>query len=327
MATKEDIIQTFLNKECIWIVNKASCCRKKVFTCTTSISPSLKHHFGVPDDGAWCLNVTVLILKPKQSPFSVTVFINGKPILCSNSQLISIQKVSGREHMAVIYFGKFTGKSAIPVPMDPTILDPGSDSPHILCSDVMESSTLVDLPVVGSSKQVGYTAWLANNSIYEYMLSTEHQMMCPSLPVFPSLSKILNIMTSCTSPTCKKCAGYRRHCKVCSGYTDATGDGYSPSCPCTTSCALKPGDIIPITGHHTLLPLLFDPVNAHSVTRLRITPTSSPQPLDQIITGITESGESVPITLEAWKLVRLSDLYSHLYIISCKALKSHLHSC
>nr|ABO48413.1 tegument protein UL16 [Wood mouse herpesvirus] len=327
MATREDIIQTFLNKECIWIVNKASCCRKKVFTSTTALSPRLRHHFGVPGDGAWCINVTVLILKPKQSPFSVTVFINGKPILCSDSKLISIQRISGKERMAVIYFGKFTGKSPIPVPMDPTILEPGTGSAQILCPEVMDSSTLAELPVSGASKQVGYTAWLANNSIYEYMLSTEHQMMCPSLPVFPSLSKILNIMTSCTSPTCKKCTGYRRHCNVCSGYTALDEDGYSPSCPCTTSCAIKPGDPVPITGHRTLLPLLFDPVNAHRVKSLSITPASSPQPLDQIITGLTEAGDRLPITLVAWKLVRLSDFHSHVYVTSCKKLKSHSHSC
>lgn len=322
----KDIIQNFLNKECIWVLNKASCTKKKVLTATTALSPMIKRHVRRSENHEWFLNVTVLILKPKDSLPCVTVFFNGEPVISTQSTVISMQPLLGSPTMFTIYFGTFTDEPHFPIPMDPSQIDNCPCTKKLVATDVIQTATLTILDDSKTYNLVAPTAWMEEHTLCEYMLCTDYQMMCPPLSVFPSLARIINLLTKCQNMQCEKCTGYHVHVNVYKGHTSSDEDGCNGYCPCTISCGLKNGQV-PITGNQTLLPLLFDPIVAHTVKTLTISPKSVPSPINDIVCGLTGEGASVPVNAKAWSLVTLSDWHSHIYVISCKKLKKKcLHS-
>lgn len=325
MANRE-FIQRFLNKECIWIQNKASCSKKKVLTATTAMSPMVKKSMGLSADYTWFLNVTVLILKPKDSLPCVTVYFNGEPVLCSHSTAISMQPVTGSANVFTVYFGSFTETPAFPVPMDPSIIDTSACSRTPSATEILHASALHTVDLSNTYVTVAPTAWVTGNQLVEYVLCTDYQMMCPPLTVFPSLARILNLLTKCDDGKCKKCAGYRCHVNVYKGHTGVEENGFSARCPCVLSCGIHDGKVN-ITGNQTLLPLLFDPVVAHTVKKLVIGNKDVPAAITDIVSGLTETDHPISVNSKAWSLVMHSDWHSHTGVVSCRKIKRRcLHS-
>ncbi|ADW24374.1 hypothetical protein RHVP.33 [Cricetid gammaherpesvirus 2] len=326
MANK-DKIRRFLNKECIWVLNDASCTKKKVYSATVAKSPFLEGLDGIPDNDKFYQNVTALIMKPKDALPCVTVFLSGAPIVCSNVTTVSIQQVPGTQ-MFLIYFGEFIGSPAMPIPMDPSIPCTKGTYTEPGWTDIVNSAMLTEHASGGSGAftPISPFCWYEPHKLCEYVIHKDCMVMIPTLPVFPSMTKIITAMTRCENLLCAKCAGYRRHATVRKGFTCEASSGTSIQCPCSISCNLKNGSV-PILKNANLLSLLFDPVVAPSVKSLHITQYPSPRPLDDIIYGVTNDGKRVNVESSSWNLVTLSDIQSQIYITGCKKIKKKcLHS-
>ncbi|ARW78096.1 tegument protein UL16 [Common bottlenose dolphin gammaherpesvirus 1 strain Sarasota] len=329
-------LRQFLNKECLWVQDKASTNYTKIYKATTALSPNLKlPNADANGQEARCLNVTVILLKPKSSAAYATVYINDKLIDCCVPEVVFMKKIPGQWNLCLIYFGELRSPPlATAVPCNITLANEG-EAPALKQADVWTTAEPINTdeelaPLAPRAAILGnYGAWISNSAILQLFVSMDMILCCPaSLPTFPSLTHIVNLLTRCHNQECTMCYGGGVHVNAISGHTKSDDPGTSASCPCVTSCSIKRGEILPVTGNHNLLGLLFDPAHQVDVTALKVLSTEPSTRVSKLFCGLTDGGEEVPCTDANWQLLRHSALVTRILIYNCQTLKRKcLRSC
>ncbi|AAO12335.1 hypothetical protein KM546_gp29 [Porcine lymphotropic herpesvirus 3] len=338
MAAKDrrHLFRQFLNKECIWVPNEASTKHTKIFTCTTAVSPYWKMHGHMEPPGGGrnhFINITMMVMKPKNEKTCATFYVNGILLDCVTPEVIFTKKVPRPYNMCLIYFGDLMD------PPMPTIIPAELRS---FSSELSKNLTMLDL--VNTSKSIRSSkdlpsaprsivplgkggAWMVNNNLIHFVVSPDMLMCCPGLPSFPSLTHIINLLTRCENEDCIPCHGAGIHVNVMDGVTEAKSTGKSHHCPCLMPCSARSSDYAPITGNHNLLSLLFDPQHHRNIVGLRFVSNSLTLNIQNIFVGVTLSGDEIMCRKEPWELLRVSALFSRLFIYNCQILKRKcLHS-
>nr|CAC84328.1 hypothetical protein [Saimiriine gammaherpesvirus 2] len=323
-------LRNFLNNECLWIKNVACTSFTKVYCATTAVSPFFKpiSPQGVPDKHY--INVTLIILKPKKSHPYITVYINDLAVDCCSTEILQVKPVPC-SHFSLIYFGPLIAPPHnVQIPANLSIK--ASKKSHLTKNQVIFTSKVIHperLPDgYESATLIGACAWYSEGAIFQHFLSTDYMSLCPAFKEFPSLSRILSLLTRCDDLSCVPCYGEKIHVNCQSGYTDSDCDGKSNSCPCITSCTALKKDTVPITGHRNLLSLLFDATIQHNITSIKFFSPQTPTTVNNVFCGVLDTGETVECTCEAWNLLMFSDFISRQMIYNCQIMKRYcLRSC
>lgn len=321
-------LRSFLNKECVWTRNPASSPFSQVYTATTSYSPvfrlpRLPHRRN--RGKIFAFNVTVIVLRPKQAPFYVTVYLNDALLACVRPDSLCVKQIPGRWGLNLMYFGRFS-------PVDSSAKIPRDVSSHPGYERVPSLTEILDCAdnCTGRSVQeilgptaipVGKCLWTNGRQNMEFMLSDQMLMMCPNIPGVPSLGRILNLLTRCERQDCVACYGNAIHAAVYTGYTDPRSMGTSQTCPCILSCSVAVGNHASITGNRNLLALLFPAENHMSVVALRFRNPPNPAGVCDIFCGVNEEGDEIECNPGAWITLVHSPLASRLQMYGCQVLK------
>lgn len=322
------ILPRFLNHECIWRLNPASSSYIKVYNATTAVSPYFKPIEDPIRGRRHHLNVTVLIMKQKKSAPCITVYVNERLVLSCSSFAVYVRKLPDPRNLFLIFFGKLLRCSSnFRIPKDPSIL-PIPEHPVIPTKqEFLTMCELVDLPIPELSshddiKCIGGCTWFWRSMLFQYFIIPDHMMLLPILTDFPSLNRILNLLTRCENQSCVPCYGTHIHVSAWHGYTSQDDMGTSTSCPCILSCGLISGTNAKITGNRNLLSLLFDPCVHHQITGLKIIPHPiTPVKVEDLVVGIKADGTTVKARSNHWQLFSVSELLSRICIYNCQVLK------
>lgn len=335
---REDL-RRFLNKECIWKFNPASTNYMKIYTSTTAVSPTYKPFsgplYGRGNESEHSYNVTLIVMKPKKYPAYITIYINGQLMDCCTPEALFMKAVPGAVRFHLIYFGPFKNPSPnVQIPADVAIKAPDCSATvtrHVIWNTSRHITQQEDmLPSIRKSKviMIGKCAWYAKNSLYQYFLSMDCMAMLPALDAFPSLARILSLLTRCADSSCVPCYGFKIHVCCASGYTSKESPGTSESCPCILSCTALKSDYAPVTGNKNLLSLLFDPVQHMEIVGIKFLSPSFPTRVQDVFCGVKANGEEIVCRSQPWELLQLSSFYTRLAIYDCQVLKRGcLHSC
>ncbi|AAC95559.1 orf 33 [Ateline gammaherpesvirus 3] len=316
-------LRTFLNNECLWIKNKASTPFTKVFCATTAVSPfftpvsphgTLDKHY---------INVTLIILKPKKTHPYLTVYINEIAVDCCSTEVLQVKPVPCSP-FSLIYFGQLIDPPHnVQIPTNISIKEPKQC--HLSKGQVIFTSKVINPSSLPNGYEnvirIGACAWYANGAIFQHFLSTDYMSLCPAFKEFPSLSRILSLLTRCDDQSCVPCYGEKIHVNCQSGYTDSNCDGKSNSCPCIISCSALKSKNVSITGNRNLLSLLFDATLQSSIVSLKFFSPKAPTVVNKVFCGVLETGEMVECTCEAWNLIMFSDFVTRQIICNCQIMK------
>ncbi|UNP64489.1 member of UL16 family [Saguinine gammaherpesvirus 1] len=321
------ILPRFLNHECIWRLNPASSSYIKVYNATTAVSPYFKPIEDPIRGRRHHLNVTVLIMKQKKSAPCITVYVNERLVLSCSSFAVYVRKLPDPRNLFLIFFGKLLRCSSnFRIPKDPSIL-PIPEHPVIPTKqEFLALCKLVDLPITdildhNDIKCIGGCTWFWRSMLFQYFIIPDHMMLLPILTDFPSLNRILNLLTRCENQSCVPCYGTHIHVSAWHGYTHQTDIGTSTSCPCILSCGLINGLNANITGNRNLLSLLFDPCVHHQITGLKILHSPNPVKVEDLVVGIKKDGTYEKARSNHWQLFSVSELLSRICIYNCQVLK------
>lgn len=316
-------LRNFLNKECIWIANKGSNELCKIYTSSTAASPRFKSLEG----DVTVFNTTVIILKPKKRPHYITVYINEKLAACCSPEAVFVKAVPGRYGFYLIYFGPFNPPSEdVKIPNEAVVLSQQDVVPSF--SDILDMSK----NVTGSSvsavlgpeyKTVGRCVFLNGVNICQFVVSPDFYPLLPHFDAFPSLGRILNLITRCEDRDCVACFGYGIHANVYNGHTRRASEGSDAICPCVCSCtAVRRGTDAEVTGNRGLLALLFSPDRHQTVVALRF--RDSPEQIlgiGDLLCGVDVEGREVECSAEIWILLQHSQFLSRVQTYCCQILK------
>lgn len=338
MAAKERrcLFRQFLNKECIWVPNSASTKHTRIFTCTTAVSPHWKvqnasHHMG--PRGTHFINVTMMLMKPKNERPCATFYVNGILVDCCTPEVCFIKKLPPPYNLCLIYFGDLLdppGITAIPAELHSFS---SSFAKNFTMLDIVNTSTPVksakDLPAAPRTVTVlgNGGAWMVNKNIVMFVVSPDMMICCPNLPSFPSLTHIINLLTRCDDEACVPCHGAGIHVNVLEGITNSHSDGKSYHCPCLMPCSARQGNFSLITGNKNLLSLLFDPEHHRDIIGIKFLSSGLTLNINSLFCGVTSLGEEVPCKKEPWEILKVSILFSRMFLYNCQILKRKcLHS-
>lgn len=321
MAEPEKL-QKFLNNECIWIRNDRSCTKYvQVYNASTAISPYFKPSL-TSGTGGHALNITCMIVKPKKKRPVVTVYINDSLINCCTCELVAIRKINWRK-LFLIYFGSMVShrgnfgvlaNNTYPLPPIPDLTKHETIHLGIPITNLESMNTQ-------NFKPVGVCAWFGENVIYQHFMNPDLMLLFPAVTEFPTLARVLCLLSRCENQECVPCHGLKIHAKTYQGFTPNDSDGKCHACPCITSCnALKSG-MIPITGNRNLLSLLFDPDHQAAIEQLYLVASPYPVPPSNFVFGVTKRGTQIPANNTHWTLFCFPELHSRVMIYSCQILK------
>ncbi|AAK38231.1 ORF23 [callitrichine gammaherpesvirus 3] len=324
-------LRQFLNKECLWVLNSASNQRLKIYTSTTSVSAAFSPHLG--GRRRTFMNVTMLILKPRDRGLYVTVYINGVLMACARPEALFTREVPGPHKVYLIYLGMFVDVVDEQVPVE-SIGSPVITNLHLRTSDIYSSSTPVtsieDLKGIKKSDIIPLGrggAWMVSGILYTFFINMDMMMCCPNIPTFPSLTHFVNLLTRCDDTGCISCYGARVHVNVFSGWTGEESPGTSGTCPCLLPCSAMHSEYVPVTGNKNLLGLIFKPEYVKNIVGLRFKHGSLHPDISNVLSGVLATGEEVDCTPKTWTLLRFSTFYSRVMLYNCQVLKKQcLHS-
>lgn len=332
MADVRKSLQTFLNQECVWKLDLLTTSHLKVFTSTTAVSPVFRPP--VPGKKLYSMNVTMMIMKPKDGSPYITVYVNGEIVGSYIPEALFFKKVPGPTKLYLIYVGKLSPVSPdTKIPAEKASKTPalnGSVTKGDIWSSSRKETPEALYPKLKTMKvtMVGKCAWIFDGALCHYFLSLDYMVCCPAFKEFPSLSRIVNLLTRCPDRNCVPCYGARIHVDCTTGFTPSESEGTSEACPCILSCAALKSSYAPVTGNQNLLSLLFDPVQSKKVVGLNLKAPSYPAPISQVLVGVTAKGEEIECNPDPWELLVYSDFYTRLAIYNCQILKrACLHSC
>lgn len=314
-------LRTFLNKECIWTANRGSNDYCRIYTSSTAASPT----FRMADQSVSVFNVTLIILKPKMKPHYITVYLNGQLTACCSPEAVFVKAVPGRYGFYLIYFGPFQlPADDVKIPTETAIIDKREIFPTF--SDVLDMSKNVTGLSVGEAlgpnfRRVGRCVFLNGLNICQFVLSPDFCPMLPDIGAFPSLGRMINLLTKCEDEDCVACYGKKIHANVYNGYSHHHADGTDMVCPCVCSCQAVNEEEADITGNRSLLSLLFPPGQQQSVVKLRFRDRKSPATINDILCGLTSGGEEVECVPGIWILLQHSQFLSRVQTYCCQILK------
>lgn len=321
-----EALRLFLNKECIWKKSSSSTEFLKIYTATTAISAVYKPLFK-KKLGCHALNITALLMKPKEAPTCATIYINGLLSETCTPEVIFTRPVPGQLGLVLIYFGPFSNpKQPYNIPMEPTIVAP-QEVQLMTRLEMLDTSTPIpNQEIINTIRGVGFVTvgkcvWFDKQCFYTFCLSMEYMMCCPHISGPATLSTFVNLLTRCDNPECVPCYGKKLHANVAGGYTNPSSPGSSEYCPCLLSCASLKPEPAPITGNKNLLSLLFGPLSHHQVTHLKFFNNPRPKALSEVIAGISKDGKHIPVKVDAWVLLKMSAFYSRCTLYGCQILK------
>lgn len=339
MEQGRDELRTFLNKECIWKFNPASNNYMKIYTSTTAVSPNYKPFRGYAQDrnleAEHSLNVTLLVMKPKNKPAYVTIYINGHLMDCCVPDALFMKAVPGPVKFHLIYFGTFKNPPKnVQIPADVSFKYQdciNTVTRSVIWNTSMHITHTEDLhDSIRKSKvvNIGKCAWYFEGALVQFFLSMDCMSMLPALNAFPSLGRILSLLTRCSDQNCVPCYGYKIHVCCAAGYTAKDYPGTSDSCPCILSCSALKSDYAPVTGNKNLLSLLFDPVVHMDIVGLRFFSPYFPKSVQDVFCGVKANGDEIQCKSQPWELLKMSTFYTRMAIYDCQILKRCcLHSC
>ncbi|UTM04734.1 tegument protein UL16 [Equid gammaherpesvirus 2] len=324
-----ELFRQFLNKECVWKKSPNSSPYLKIYVATTAISPVFK-----PDVGgrgrpgsAHAINVTALFMKPKGRRTCAAFYVNGLLLEACVPEVIFTKVVPGVLGLFLIYFGPFAEpRRPFPIPTEPAISAP-QNVQLLNRMEMLDTSTHIALSDLGEAvagrefTSVGKLVWWDGEAFFFYYLSMEYMMCCPTISEHTTLSRFITLLTQCDDRGCVPCHGRKIHANVAGGYTDPGSDGVSTTCLCTLSCAALEKELVPVTKNKSLLSLMFGPMTYQQVTHLRFTPSTRPARIQDIISGVTETGDRVDVRDGTWNLLKMSSLYSRCTLYECQILK------
>ncbi|AAX58068.1 ORF33 [Ovine gammaherpesvirus 2] len=332
MATREfrRLFRQFLNKECLWVRNPACGPHAKVYTSTTARSPlwmnqtpggtRAKSQSGGPT------NLTLILMKPKQSRMFATFYVNGVLADCCAPDVCFVRPVT-RYQMYLIYFGELSAMEHSPtIPGNISVHDPEALR-QLSILQVVNASTIVksssDLPPAPRTIiPLGVCgAWMVNDSLLQYAVHPDMLICCPNIPTFPSLSHVLNLLTKCEDELCPSCCGGGHHAAVMNGVTRSESDSCSTTCPCVRPCSLDHSEVAPVTGHRNILGLLFPPDKLNDVVAIKFYSNNLTLDVQGLFCGVTSSGEEILCNPDPWVLFSLSELLSRMAMYACDNIK------
>ncbi|AAT00033.1 JM56 [macacine gammaherpesvirus 11] len=330
MATqRRDILKSFLNKECIWLRHPGTSAFVRVYTATTAHSAVFDPPVTSEDAMSHnCLNVMIMLMKPKEFGPCVTVYINGDILDFCATEYVAIREVPGRADLCLIRFGTLSNAPRsvpIPGPLNP---HPRENVPGLTKQEIIYTSQTVPRAQIQDAikgkafKQINPFVWFDGGAFWQLFLSVDYMLLCPALEIVPSLARIVGLLTQCDKSTCKICTLAHVHVNAYRGYTPPDSQGTSPSCPCLISCGARHATDVLVTGHVNLLGLLFDPKVLPKVSRLRLKRNPHPVPIEDAMSGVTAEGTEVLPTSQPWALIRLPDLASRVMLYGCQNLKT-----
>lgn len=319
-------LRLFLNNECVWKTNPGSSQFTRIYSATTAASPM----FALPNAGKkgrrfFAYNVTAIVLKPKTSPFYVTVYINGELIAAVMPTAFCVKSIPGKWGLYLIYFGKLSGVGdAVKIPKDVSQLPPFEMIPTygeiIDCTTNCTGQSIKEILGPGAIP-VGKCTWTNGTQTVEFFLNDSMAMMCPKISGVPSLGRLVNLLTRCTDQSCVACFGNAIHAAVYTGHTDTHSSGSSSVCPCVLSCAAATGSHTVITGNKHLLALLFEGTKHMTIVALRFRNPTDPRSISDIMCGLNEEGDEIECSGSQWTTLVHSVLSTRLQIYSCQILK------
>ncbi|AIU39558.1 tegument protein UL16 [Equid gammaherpesvirus 5] len=325
-----DLFRKFLNKECVWKKSANSTPYFKIYVATTAVSPVFKPALGPGrPGGAHAINVTALVMKPKRRRICATFYVNGLLMEACVPEVIFTKRVPGPHGFFLLYFGPFGDpKMPFSIPAEPSVSAP-QNMQLLSRMEMLDTSTHIAPGEVESAIEgknfvtVGKCVWFDGEAFYLYYLSMEYLMCCPTMSEHTTLSRFVTLLTHCDDVKCVPCYGMKIHANVAGGYTDPGSEGCSGTCLCTLSCAALEKDLVPVVSNKSLLSLLFGPMSHQQVTHLKFSPTPKPAKLQDVLSGVTGSGDVVEVKAGAWNLLKMSTFYSRCTMYECQILKRH----
>lgn len=330
-------LREFLNTECIWTPNSSSTVYTKIYNATTALSPIFRlDHLGIAAGNEHHINVVVILLKPKSKCAYATIYINNKLVDCCVPEAVFIKKVPWQRKLFLIYFGKLCDtpqETAVPSNIAGLIPDTSRTLRQLdiwNTAEPLKTDDELDAYIRDNRVVSKCGAWVSGTAILQFFVSMDMVLCCPaSLPTFPSLSNILNLLTRCEDKRCIECYGGKVHVNSLCGHTAPESScEITTTCPCLVSCGVSDECYMEVTGNKNLLGLLFDPVNQADVVGLRVMSYHPSTKLSNILCGVTSSGKDVPCTDANWQLLAHSAFVTRVFIYNCQNLKEVcLRSC